>query len=112
MNSIKNKVTLIGNLGKAPEIKLLTTNKKVARISVASNEFYKNSKGEKAVHTTWHNIIMWGKLAEVAEKFLNKGTEIAIDGKLINRSYTDKQGIIRYTTEIQANGLVILGKAA
>ena len=111
MQSIKNKVTLRGNLGKAPEVKTLDTNRKVARISVASNEVYKNSNGEKVVHTTWHNIVMWGKLAELAESSLNKGTEIAIDGKLINRNYTDKNGVERFTTEIQANGLLILGKA-
>ena len=111
MQSIKNKVTLIGNLGKAPEVKTLDTNRKVARISVASNEVYKNAKGEKVIHTTWHNIVMWGKLAELAESSLNKGTEIAIDGKLINRNYKDKNGVERFTTEIQANGLLILGKA-
>lgn len=111
MTSIKNKVTLIGNLGNTPEVRVFDNNKKVARISIASNEFYKNSKGEKVTHTTWHTVVMWGKLAEVAQTSLNKGSEIAIDGKLVNRSYTDKNGIVRYATEIQANGIVILGKA-
>jgi single-strand DNA-binding protein len=111
MNSIKNKVTLIGNVSKTPEVRTITENKKVARIYLASNEVYKNAKGEKITQTTWHNIVLWGKLAELAEKQLNKGVEIAIDGKLINRNYTDKYGVLRYTTEIQANGLIIMGKA-
>jgi single-strand DNA-binding protein len=111
MNSIKNKVTLIGNVSKTPEVRTITENKKVARIYLASNEVYKNAKGEKITQTTWHNIVLWGKLAELAEKQLNKGVEIAIDGKLINRNYTDKNGVLRYTTEIQANGLIIMGKA-
>lgn len=111
MNTIKNKVTLIGNVSKAPEVKQITVNKKVARIYLASNEVYKNAKGEKVTQTTWHNIVLWGKLAELAEQQLNKGSEIAIDGKLINRNYTDKNGVLRYSTEILANGLIIMGKA-
>jgi single-strand DNA-binding protein len=111
MNSIKNKVTLIGNLGNAPEIKSLENNKKLARVSIATNEIYKNQKGERVTDTTWHNVIMWSPLAEIAEKLLKKGSEVAIEGKLINRSYTDKDGVKRYITEIQASELVLLGKA-
>jgi single-strand DNA-binding protein len=111
MNSIKNKVTLIGNLGNAPEIKSLENNKKLARVSIATNEVYKNQKGERVTDTTWHNVIMWSPLADIAEKLLKKGSEVAIEGKLINRSYTDKDGIKRYITEIQASELVLLGKA-
>lgn len=111
MNSIKNKVTLIGNLGNAPEIKSLENNKKLARVSIATNEMYKNQKGERVTDTTWHNVIMWSPLAEIAEKLLKKGSEVAIEGKLINRSYTDKDGVKRYITEIQASELVLLGKA-
>jgi len=111
MNSIKNKVTLIGNLGNAPEIKSLENNKKLARVSIATNEIYKNQKGERVTDTTWHNVIMWSPLADIAEKLLKKGSEVAIEGKLINRSYTDKDGIKRYITEIQASELVLLGKA-
>ena len=111
MNSIKNKVTLIGNLGNAPEIKSLENNKKLARVSIATNEIYKNQKGERVTDTTWHNVIMWSPLAEIAEKLLKKGSEVAIEGKLINRTYTDKDGIKRYITEIQASELVLLGKA-
>lgn len=111
MNSIKNKVTLIGNLGNAPEIKSLDNNKKVARISLATNEVYKNQKGEKILETTWHNVVLWGSLAEIAEKLLKKGSEIAIDGKLVNRNYIGKDGSKKYITEIQAHELMILGKA-
>ncbi|MDP2386468.1 MAG: single-stranded DNA-binding protein [Bacteroidota bacterium] len=111
MNSIKNKVTLIGNLGNAPEIKSLDNNKKLARVSIATNEVYKNQKGEKVTDTTWHNVIMWSPLAEIAEKLLKKGSEVAIEGKLVNRNYIDKEGIKRYITEIQASEVVLLGKA-
>ena len=111
MNSMKNKVTLIGNLGNTPEIKSLENNKKLARFSIATNEVYKNQKGERVTDTTWHNVIMWTPLADIAEKLLKKGSEVAIEGKLINRSYTDKDGIKRYITEIQASELVVLGKA-
>lgn len=111
MNSIKNKVTLIGNLGNTPEIKSLDNNKKVARISLATNEVYRNQKGEKVLETTWHNVVLWGSLAEIAEKMLHKGSEIAIDGKLVNRNYIDKKGTKKFITEVQANQLVILGKA-
>jgi single-strand DNA-binding protein len=111
MNSMKNKVTLIGNLGNTPEIKSLENNKKLARVSIATNEVYKNQKGERVTDTTWHNVIMWTPLADIAEKLLKKGSEVAIEGKLINRSYTDKDGVKRYITEIQASELVVLGKA-
>jgi single-strand DNA-binding protein len=80
-------------------------------VSIATNEVYKNQKGERVTDTTWHNVIMWGQLADIAEKILKKGSEVAIEGKLINRSYTDKDGIKRYITEIQASELVVLGKA-
>jgi single-strand DNA-binding protein len=79
-------------------------------MSVATNENYKNAKGEKVTETQWHSVVAWGKLAEIAEKYLVKGIEVAIEGKLVNRNYTDKQGIKRYVTEIQANELLILTK--
>ncbi len=106
----QNKVQLIGNLGQAPDIKIIGDSKKVAHLHVATNENYKNAKGEKVTETQWHNVIAWGKLADIAEKYLVKGTEVAIEGKLINRNYTDKQGIKRYVTEVQANELLILTK--
>lgn len=110
MNAIKNKVQLIGHLGQLPEVKTVADGKKVAHLSVATNENYKNAKGEKVTETQWHNVVAWGKLAEIAEKYLLKGSEVAIEGKLVNRNYTDKQGIKRYVTEVQANELLILTK--
>jgi single-strand DNA-binding protein len=110
MNAIKNKVQLIGHLGQAPEIKTIGDGKKLATLSLATNETYKNAKGEKVTDTQWHHVVAWGKLAEIAEKYLAKGIEVAIEGKLINRNYTDKQGIKRYVTEIQASELLILTK--
>ena len=110
MNTLKNKVQLIGNLGNAPEIKTLESGSKLARLSVATHETYKNAKGEKVTETQWHNVIAWGKLAEIAEKYLTKGKEVAVQGKLINRSYNDKQGVKKYVTEIEVNDLQMLGK--
>ena len=109
MYALKNKVQLIGNLGNAPEVKTTESGKKLARFSVATNESYRNAKGEKVTETTWHNLVAWGKVADIAEKYLNKGTEVAIEGKLINRSYTDKEGIKKYITEVQVNELLLLG---
>jgi single-strand DNA-binding protein len=110
MYALKNKVQLIGNLGNNPEVKTLDGGKKMARFSVATNETYRNAKGEKVVETQWHNLIAWGKLAEIAEKYLQKGSEVALEGKLINRSYNDKEGNKKYITEIQVNELLMLGK--
>ena len=109
MYALKNKVQLIGNLGNAPEVKTTENGKKLARFSVATNESYRNAKGEKVTETTWHNLVAWGKVADIAEKFLTKGKEVAIEGKLINRSYTDKDGIKRYVTEILVNELLLIG---
>lgn len=110
MNNLKNKVQLIGNLGSAPEIKLLDGGAKLARISLATNETYKNAKGEKITDTQWHNVIAWNKAAEIVEKYFTKGLEVMIEGKLVNRNYTDKDGIKHYVTEVQANELLILTK--
>ena len=109
MNALKNKVQLIGNLGKAPEVKNTESGKKLAKFSVATNETYKNAKGEKVTDTQWHNVIAWGATAEFAEKYLDKGSEVVIDGKLMNNTYTDKDGVKRYNTEIQVNELLLLG---
>ncbi|HEY6977175.1 MAG TPA: single-stranded DNA-binding protein [Chitinophagaceae bacterium] len=110
MNSLKNKVQLIGNLGNAPEVKTLDGGNKLARLSLATNETYKNSKGEKVTETQWHNVIAWGKTAEIVEKYFTKGIEVLVEGKLINRNYTDKEGVKRYITEVQANELLILSR--
>ena len=111
MYALKNKVQLIGNLGNAPEVRNTETGKKLVRFSVATNEQYKNAKGERVTETQWHNLIAWGKVADIAEKFLAKGTEVAIEGKLINRNYMDKEGNKKYITEIQVTELLMLGKA-
>ena len=112
MYALKNKVQLIGNLGNAPEVKNTENGKKLARFSMATNETYRGRTGEKVTETTWHNVVAWGKVAEIAEKYLNKGSEIAVEGKLINRSYTDKDGNKKYITEVQVNELLMLGSKA
>jgi single-strand DNA-binding protein len=109
MYALKNKVQLIGNLGNAPEVKTTESGKKLARFSVATNESYRNAKGEKVTETTWHNLVAWGKVAEIAEKYLTKGKEVAIEGKLINRSYTDKDGNKKYVTEVEVNEILMFG---
>ena len=109
MYALKNKVQLIGNLGNAPEIKNFEDGKKVANFRLATSEKYKNASGEKITETTWHNLVAWGKLAELAEKYLQKGSEIIIEGKIINRSYDDKEGNKKYISEVQVNELMLLG---
>ena len=109
MNNLKNKVQLIGNLGMNPEIKNLDSGKKLAKFSIATNESYKNAQGEKVEDTQWHNLVAWGKTAEIIEKYLKKGNEVAIEGKLVNRNYDDKDGNKRYVTEIVINEILMLG---
>jgi len=109
MNALKNKVQLIGNLGNAPEIKNTEKGKKLAKFSIATNETYYNAKGDKVVETQWHNLIAWGKVADVVEKYLSKGTEVAIEGKLMNNNYTDKDGNKKYTTEVLVHELLLIG---
>ena len=110
MNTLRNKVQLIGNLGNDPEIINLESGKMLAKFSIATNESYKNAKGEKITDTQWHNIITWGKTAEIVEKYVTKGKEIAIEGKLTSRSYETKEGEKRYVTEVVCNELLMLGK--
>jgi single-strand DNA-binding protein len=109
MSTLRNKVQLIGNLGNNPEIITLESGKKLAKISIATNETYKNAQGEKVTDTQWHNVVMWNKTAEIAEKYLQKGSEVAIEGKLTSRSYEDKDGVKKYITEIVCNELLLLG---
>ena len=104
-----NKVQLIGNIGNAPEIINLEGGKKVAKFSVATNESYKTAKGETVKETQWHNLVAWGKTAEIVEKYLTKGNEVAIEGKLTSRSYEDKAGVKKYVTEVVVNELLMLG---
>ena len=110
MNTLRNKVQLIGNLGMNPEVKEIRNGRKVAKFSLATNETYKNSVGEKVTDTQWHNIVIWGQAATVAERFLQKGSEVAVQGKIVNRSYNDKEGNKRYITEIEVRDLLLLGK--
>ena len=110
MNTLRNKVQLIGNLGNDPEIINLESGKTLAKFSIATNESYKNAKGEKITDTQWHNIVAWGKTAEIIEKYVSKGKEVAVEGKLTSRSYETKEGEKRYVTEVVCNELLMLGK--
>lgn len=110
MYALKNKVQLIGNLGGKPEIKNFDGGKKMARFSVATSETYRNAKGEKVTETQWHNLVAWGKVAEIAEKYLDKGSEVAVEGKLTSRTWNDKDGVKRYITEVQVNEVLMLGE--
>jgi len=104
-----NRVILIGNLGKNPEIRSLEGGVKVANFSLATTETYKGKNGEKVESTEWHNIVLWRGLAEVAESYLKKGNSVFIEGKIRTRDWTDKDGNKRYTTEIIADNMVMLG---
>ncbi len=110
MNTLRNKVQLIGNLGVDPEVKEMKNGKKMVKFSLATSESYKNSEGEKVTDTQWHNIVVWGPVAGVAESFLKKGSEVAVEGKITNRSYNDKEGNKKYITEIEVRDLLLLGK--
>lgn len=106
--AIKNSVQLIGFLGSDPEVRTFGDNKKLARVPIATREIYKNKNGEWLTETHWHNLIFWGKHAIEAEKSLVKGLEIAVMGKLVNRSYIDREGINRYTTEVVVGEIEII----
>ncbi len=108
--NLTNNVRLIGRLGQNPDVKELDGGKKLARFSLATSESHRDEKGEKVTETQWHNLIAWGKTADVASKYLVKGKEIAIEGKLSSRSYTDKEGIKRYTTEVVVSEILMIGK--
>jgi single-strand DNA-binding protein len=110
--ALKNKVQLIGNLGNDPEVKTLESGKKMAKFSVATSETYRNAKGEKVKETQWHKLVAWGKLAEIIEKYVGKGKEVAVEGKLVTRSYNDKEGNKRYITEVEVSELLMLGAKA
>ena len=109
MSTLRNKVQLIGNLGNDPEIITMESGKKLAKFSIATNETYKNAQGEKVTDTQWHNVIAWGKTADIIETYVTKGKEVAVEGKLTNRSWDDKDGNKRYTTEVVCNELLLLG---
>jgi single-strand DNA-binding protein len=104
-----NKVILVGNLGKDPEVKYLDSGVAVANFSLATSESYKNKEGERVNQTEWHNIVLWRGLAEVAEKWLKKGSSVYIEGKIKTRKWEDKDGNTRYNTEILADNMTMLG---
>lgn len=110
MNTLKNKVQLIGNLGQDPEIISLESGKKLAKFSVATNDYYYNKQGDKITDTQWHNIVAWGKTADIIEKYVNKGQEIALEGKLTSRSYDDSEGKKRYVTEVVCHEILMISK--
>ncbi|WP_142783757.1 single-stranded DNA-binding protein [Changchengzhania lutea] len=109
MSTLRNKVQLIGNVGGEPTIVNLESGKKLVRLSLATNEHYKNGKGENQTDTNWHNLVAWGKTANFFEKYVTKGKEIAIEGKLTNRSFEDKDHVKRFVTEVVVNEILLLG---
>ncbi|MEY3420469.1 MAG: hypothetical protein RIR48_754 [Bacteroidota bacterium] len=111
-SSLKNSVQLIGNMGKDVVLTTFENGNKKAALVLATNDYYTNNKGEKVKQTEWHNLIAWGKTAELMAESLNKGSEVAIQGKLTNRSYTDKEGNTRYVTEIVVNEFFKIAKSA
>jgi single-strand DNA-binding protein len=109
MNSLRNRVQLIGNLGMDPEVKTFGEKKKMVRFSIATTDSYRDGEGKKIEETQWHNVVIWGgATADVAEKYLSKGREVALEGKLVHRSYDDKDGNKKYITEVVVNELVLL----
>ena len=109
MSTLRNKVQLIGNIGNEPKITNLESGNKVVRFSMATNEYYRNAQGEKVQSTQWHYVVAWDKKADIIEQYTHKGKEIAIEGKLISRSYTNEMGIKCYVTEIVASEILLLG---
>lgn len=110
MNTLRNTVSLIGNLGMDPEVTTFDSGSTLARFSVATNESYKDKKGEWVTNTKWHNVITWGKGAELCKKLLSKGSEIVLEGKLENDSYTTKEGEKRYKTQINMREFMVLNR--
>jgi single-strand DNA-binding protein len=110
MNALRNRVQLIGNLGQDPEITVLEKGNKLARFTIATNETYRNGSGEKVTDTQWHQVVAWGKTADIVESYLNKGKEVAVEGKLIHRQYDNAEGQRKYVTEVRCTELLMLGK--
>jgi len=110
MKDLRNRVQLLGNLGMDPEVKSFDGERKLAKFSVATSQSYTNNKGERVQDTQWHNIIAWGKLAERVEKYLKKGIEIALEGKIVYRQYDNGEGQTKYITEIVMNDFLMVSK--
>lgn len=111
MNNMRNKVQLIGRLGQDPDIKTLDGGKKVAHFTLATNDNYKNADGQKVEETTWHNIVAWNGLADIASKFLKKGKEVAVEGRIVYRTYEDKKGVTKNITDIVLSEMLLLGSS-
>lgn len=112
MNTLKNRVHLIGNLGFDPEVREVAQGRKVARISIATNDSYRNAQGERVTDTQWHTVVAWGQTAEAVERMLRKGSPVALEGRLVHRSYEAKDGTKRYITEVVMNDFQLLPQKA
>lgn len=111
MSGSMNKVILIGNLGRDPELKMTAQGTPVARFSLATTETWKNAQGDKQSKTEWHNVVIWGKQAETAEKYLRKGKQVMIEGKIQYREYTDQAGVKKNACDIRCENFLMLGRA-
>ncbi len=111
-NTLKNSVQLIGNIGKDVVLTTFESGTIKASITIATNDYFTNNKGEKVQQTEWHNLVAWGKTAELMSQSLSKGNEVAIQGKLSSRSYEDKEGVTRYITEVIVNEFYKMGRTA
>ncbi len=107
---MRNKVNLIGRVGQNPEIKVMENGTKLAKFSLATNEYYTNKEGERIEQTEWHQLVAWGKTAELIEKLVQKGTEMAVEGKLTHRQYETQDHEKRYVTEVKIQEFLLLGK--
>lgn len=112
MSKLNNRVNLIGNIGNAPEVKTMENGTKLVRCSIATNDSYKNDKGEKVTQTEWHNLVFWGKIGDIVESYVKKGSLVSVEGKLTHSSYEDKDGVKRYSTEIKVNDILLLDSKA
>ena len=109
MSTLKNNVRLTGNLGFDPEVREIAKGRKVARMSVATNDSYRNANGERVVDTQWHTVVAWGSTATMVERMLRKGSPVTLEGRLVHRSYETKDGVKRFVTEVVMNGFQMLG---
>ena len=108
MNNLRNNVQLIGNLGKDVEFKQLDNGNAIARVTIATKEIYKKKNGNSHIETQWHQLVGWGKVAEIMNVLLKKGKEVAVKGKLTHRSYDDKDGYKRFRTEVVVNEFMLM----
>lgn len=110
MSNLRNSVRLMGHAGNQPEVRIINEKQKVARISIATKESYRNSNGERVEQTQWHQLVFWNKQADLAEKYLEKGSEITVEGKLTSHSYVAKDGQKKYVTEVVVNEIIFAKK--